>query len=287
MDARAVRRERDSPSGAIRQQLRGLGVAPRRALGQHFLVDASVVLASVQAAQLSRNDTVLEIGGGLGVLTAALAAVAGRVIVVERDALLAAHLERRFAPAENVQVVTGDVFRVRLTDYLRDGQYHLVANLPYQVTARVFRNFLTLPPRPRQLVVLVQKEVADRLAGRGTNRGLLWLLAAAASEVEVLRTVDRRSFVPPPQVTSALVRLRLHPRLPEDVEALLALGRSAFSGRRKQLKNSLAAGLHQPVPPVVSALQAAGLDPAARPQDLGLPDWRKLRQRLIDDGLLK
>lgn len=271
----------------VRQQLRGLGVAPRRALGQHFLVDASVVLASVQAAQLSRNDTVLEIGGGLGLLTAALAAVAGRVIVVERDARLAAHLERRFAPTENVQVVTGDVFRVRLTDYLRDGQYHLVANLPYQATSRVFRNFLTLPPRPRQLVVLVQKEVADRLAGRGKNRGLLWLLAAAAGEVEVLRTVDRRSFVPPPQVTSALVRLRLHPRLPEDVEALLALGRLAFVGRRKQLKNSLAAGLHQPVPLVADTLRLARLNPTVRPQELGLADWRKLRQRLIDDGLLK
>lgn len=272
---------------AVRQQLRGLGVAPRRELGQHFLIDASVVLASVQAAQLSRNDTVLEIGGGLGLLTAALAAAAGRVIVVERDARLAAHLERRFAPAENVQVVTGDVFRVRLTDYLRDGQYHLVANLPYQVTSRVFRNFLTLPPRPRQLVVLVQKEVADRLAGQEKNRGLLWLLAAAAGEVEVLRTIDRRSFVPPPQVTSALVRLRLHPRLPEDVEALLALGRLAFVGRRKQLKNSLAAGLHQPVPLVADTLRLARLNPTVRPQELGLAEWRKLRQRLIDDGLLK
>lgn len=270
----------------VRERLRALGVAARRSLGQHFLTDPAVVRASVRAAALTSTDTVLEIGGGLGVLTVPLAAVAGRVIVVERDPRLAAHLRHRFRDQSNVTVLEGDVFRLRLADFLPDGDYSLVANLPYQITSLVFRNFLTLPPRPRQLVVLVQREVAERLIGRSGNRSLLWLLVQLASEVEIIRTVDRRAFTPVPQVTSALVRLRLSARLPEDAEALLGLGRLAFVGRRKQLKNSLAAGLRAPVERLASALQAAGVDPTARPQELDLESWRSVHRSLIDSGLL-
>lgn len=271
---------------AVDRQLRALGLTPRRALGQHFLVDADVVRASIAAAELTGRETVLEIGGGLGVLTDALAAAAGRVVVVEQDPRLAAHLTRRFAQQSHVTVIAADVFRVPLDRYFRDGDYQLVANLPYQITSLVFRNFLTLAPRPRTLVVVVQKEVADRLAGQSGNRSLLWLLAALAGTTEVLRTVDRRAFQPAPAVTSALVRLRLTPPFPADAESILKVARFAFAGRRKQLKNSLVAGLKQSAETVLQTLQTAGIEPTTRPQELALAQWRRLTQVLIDAKVL-
>lgn len=267
---------------AADRQLRALGLVPRRVLGQHFLVDPEVVRASIAAAELTGRETVLEIGGGLGVLTEALATAAGRVVVVEQDPRLAAHLAQRFAGQPHVTVIADDVFRVRLDRYLRDGDYQLVANLPYHVTSLVFRNFLTLAPRPRTLVVLVQKEVADRLDGRSGNRSLLWLLATLAGSTEVLRTVDRRAFHPAPAVTSALVRLRLAPSFPPDAESILRVARLAFSGRRKQVKNSLLTGLKQPVASILRSLQKADIEPTTRPQELSLDQWRQLTHVLID-----
>lgn len=268
-----------------RQQLRRLsrqvGLQPSRISGQNFLVDRAVAEASVRAAELRPTDTVLEVGAGFGSLTEYLLGLAGKVVAVERDPRLAALLKSRHTRQPKLEVEAVDVFRLRLDALVEEGRYKVVANLPYSLTSLFFRNFLTLSPRPELMVLLVQREVAERLRGANGNRSLLTLLAELTASTEVLRLVDRTSFWPVPGVTSALVRLRLKP-VPADTESLLRLARMAFASRRKQLRNSLAAGLHLGPATVATCLVAAGVSPSARPQELTAEAWRKIHQLLID-----
>lgn len=266
----------------VQRLVRRLRLHDPHRLGQHFLIDRSVAEASMAAADIQPTDTILEIGPGLGALTELLAVRARRVVAAEKDRKLAGRLTDEFRTRPNVTIVQTDVFRVRLAAYVADRAYKLVANLPYSITSLVFRNFLTLAPRPSLMVLLIQREVADRLTGTNGNRSLLTLLADATAVVEVLRLVDRTSFWPAPEVTSALVRLRLAEEVPSDLAEILRFARMAFAGRRKQLKNSLAAGLQLAAEDVAETIQRAGLNQSARPQDLTLVDWRKLHRFFID-----
>lgn len=265
----------------IRRLLRETGLHPSRLSGQNFLVDSAVARASVRAAQLESGETVLEVGAGFGSLTEELLANEGQVIAVERDPRLARYLRTRFAGLSRLRVVEQDIFRVRLAEVVRDGAYVIVANLPYSITSLFLRNFLTLSPRPNRMVLLVQREVADRMIGTDGDRSLLTLLTALASEADIIRTVDRSSFWPQPVVQSALIRLKLRPLLPE-TEHLMRFARLAFAGRRKQLKNSLAAGLQIPALEVAQQLEHAGISPTARPQDLTPEEWRKVYESFVD-----
>lgn len=265
------------------QQLTGaLGLRPQRAAGQSFLIDPGVVAASLQAAKLVRADTVLEIGAGLGALTEALANAVDQLIAVELDRRLARHLRQTFGGRKNVTIIEGDIFNVRLDQLLSDRGYHLVANVPYSITSLVFRNFLTLSPRPKTMTLLIQREVADRLVGRGGDRSLLTLLADLTAQTRVVRYVDRTSFWPAPAVESSMVHVTLTPQLPADFEATMRCARMAFAGRRKQLKNSLAAGLQLSTASVEKQLAAVGIPPTARPQELTVEQWQLLSRVFVD-----
>lgn len=268
----------------VRRLARQLNLRPSRSSGQHFLIDGEVLRRTLELAELTPDDVVFEIGPGLGALTEALLRRAGRVIAVERDLQLANFLQEHFADVNHLTLIRQDIFRVRLDQYLTDGGYKLVANFPYRITGLALRNFLTLAPRPERLVVLLQREVADRLRGEAGNRSLLWLLAQLTSTVEVHRLVDRTAFWPAPAVTSALVRLWPCRVLPSEWPTLMRLARLAFASRRKQLKNSLAAGLKLDPKKIQKIIPAAGLEPSVRPQELSLNDWKNLHQVLIDSG---
>lgn len=269
----------------LRRLLRQHGLRPRTSLGQHFLIDASVAEASVRAAGLQPTDTVLEIGAGLGSLTDHLLTAGCRVIAVEQDRRLATVLAQRCASIGRLAVLAQDIFSVRLDQYVRDGAYFVVANLPYNISSLVLRNFLTLSPRPTTMVLLLQREVADRLVGKDGDRSLLTLLAALTAQVEILRVVERTAFLPPPAVTSALVRLKLKPLDPR-TEKILRLARLAFAGRRKQIKNSLAAGLQLPASEVEKVLNKAKISVSARPQELELKEWERLYAVALTHGVV-
>ncbi len=269
----------------LRRLLRQHGLRPRTSLGQHFLIDASVAQASLSAADLRATDTVLEIGAGLGSLTDHLLTTGCRVIAVERDRQLAAVLAQRCASIGRLTVLAQDIFSVRLDQYVHEGAYAVVANLPYNISSLVLRNFLTLSPRPTTMVLLLQREVADRLVGKDGDRSLLTLLAALTARVEVLRLVERTAFLPTPAVTSALVRLKLKSFDPR-TEKILRLARLAFAGRRKQIKNSLAAGLQMSAAEVEKVLKEAKISVSARPQELELRDWERLYAVALTHGVV-
>jgi 16S rRNA (adenine1518-N6/adenine1519-N6)-dimethyltransferase len=237
-------------------------------LGQHFLFDPAILARIAAAAAPQRAGTVLEIGPGKGTLTAHLARRAERVVAVEADARLAAALGEA-PPAPNVAVVHGDALAVAWPP-----AEVVCGNIPYRITSPLIERALT-PPRPRRIVFLVQREVADRLAASPGSRayGALTAGVRLVAEVERLFSVRAGAFRPPPRVESAVVRLtpRTHAlvRDADEERRVRALIRALFQRRRQQLQRALREATAARAEVVAAALEAAGLAPTARAEDLG------------------
>ena len=264
-----------SPS-TVRDLLTRYSLRADKSFGQNFLVDANALQAIVGAADLSSDDTVLEVGPGLGVLTRELAQRAGGVVSVELDARLLPALEETLTGAHNVTLVHGDGLTFDLGT-LPQGSL-LVANLPYNVATPILVRALE-SGRFKRLVFLVQKEVAQRLrAGPGERAyGALSLIVAHFAAAEIVRDVKPSAFFPPPEVTSSVVRLEVT-NTQGDPETF-ALIHHAFRHRRKTLKrNLLMAGFARAR--VEAALAALGLDPRVRAEVLDISQFTALRRAL-------
>lgn len=236
----------------------------------------------VASAGIGPPTTVLEIGPGFGILTERLLATGAAVVAIELDKRLAGFLRHQFHDVPRLQLVEGDVWRVNLSQYLADREYVLVANLPYGMTSLVFRNFLTLPPRPKSMTLMIQDEVARRVTAAPGEMSLLGVIAQYYARPKYLFPVDRESFVPPPTVTSAVIHCEVLPAPDPDSERrFLRAVKAGFSSRRKQLHNALAAGLHISPKKTEKILITAGLRPDQRAQELRINDWRKIAEELV------
>lgn len=274
------RAKASSPAALLRQ----LGLKPRRGLSQSFLTDVGTVKRIAAAANLTADDSVLEVGPGLGILTIELARQAGKIVAFELDRDLAAMLPR-LVPG-NVQIVHGDALKLRPTDYLTN-PYKLVANLPYQITSPFLFRYLSMEPLPELLVLMIQREVADRVVAPVGQMSYLGVVVQSAASVRITRLVPPGAFHPRPKVESAVIKLvpLAEPLVPSNERtAFLELVRAGFGQPRKQLLNSLHQGLKQDRvggrawerAEVQAILAAAGLDSERRPQALTLPEWRML-----------
>lgn len=279
-----------------RALLKRYGLAPRKALGQNFLSDPALLGRIAAGAEVGPEDTVLEIGAGLGALTQELARRAGRVIAVETDPHLIAVLRDTLSDFPNVRLVHGDILTLDIAALLeqtappapplwgtRLEHYHVVANLPYYITAAVLRHVLEAPLRPARLVVTVQREVAERLVAGPGEMSLLSVSAQFYGTPRILFRIKPGAFYPPPQVESAVVRLDtcVEPPVPvEDVGWFFTVVRAGFAQKRKQLRNTLAASLGKPTAQIEAALHTAGIDPTRRAETLTLEEWGRLAQAL-------
>lgn len=255
-------------------------LAPSRALGQHFLADPNTARRIVRLAGVEPGDRVLEIGPGIGSLTLALAEVGARVVALELDRHLVPVLEGVVDGAGEVHVVLGDALVVDLGAVapVDEGPWAVVANLPYNVATPLVVRVLEEAPQVERMLVMVQREVGERLAARvGTAAyGAVSVKIAYYGAARVVGVVPPTVFLPPPKVDSALVRIVRHTRPPVDVpspERLFALVRAGFAQRRKMLRQSLRAVLGDAA---IAALTAAGIDPRARAESLGLEAWAGL-----------
>ena len=264
---------------ALRDVLRRHGVRAATSLGQRFLVDRGVLAAIVDAAELSADDDVLEIGPGPGVLTAALAARVRSVTAVEVDPRMVALLAETLADHKNVRIIQADALKVDLLALAPRPITRIVANLPYQITTPLLGRFLADDRRPALVVVLVQQEVARRMAATARSareRGYLSVFTQSFAEPRIVRRVPARAFRPAPRVDSAVVALRTHARptfAPLAQEPFLRLVSDAFRHRRKQLRSALGheAGLDRDR--ATAVLAAAGIAPDRRPETLSLDEW--------------
>ena len=284
---RGIAKELDTANrDTLRALLERRGLRPVRGRGQHFLISPKVLDTVVDAAELSRADRVVEIGPGLGPLTLRLARAVREVIAYEVDPRLASALrEEVLAAHPNVRVVEADVLDV---DLLASGPTRVVANLPYQITSPVLERLLGDERRPPLSVVMVQQEVAERLSG--ATRSFLTVFAQCYAEVELVRRVSPRAFVPPPRVASAIVRLRARVRpafAPYPARAVLALVSDAYRHRRKTLASALGFEARLTRESALAALVDAGIATAVRPEALELEQWRDLYGALVARGLRK
>jgi len=274
-----------------RKMMRRFHLRARKGLGQHFLVDGDALEAAVNAAELTPADTVIEVGPGLGIMTAELARRSGWVIAIELDDTLAGILVQTL-PSDNVVVLNQDILGTDPAELFVSGSphvpaemtsYKVVANLPYYITAPVLRHFLEAAVKPDLMVVMVQKEVAETITAAAGKRSLLSIAVQLYGEPELVRIVPRESFFPAPAVDSAIVRIRVlpKPRVDVDEEAFFRIVRAGFSAARKQLGNSLAQGLKMTKEESVALLNAAGVKPERRAETLELEEWAAVLRAVV------
>lgn len=264
----------------LQRLIRQSGLRPQQAAGQNFLLDESVVESMVAAAGIEEGDTVLEIGPGFGVLTAAVLETGAKVVSVELDDRLFAYMRQHFGQRKNLTLVHDDIFRVRLDQYVKDDGYKVVANLPYSATSLVFRNFLSLAPRPTSMTVMVQREVAKRICAAPGDMSVLAFMVQYYSQPTLLFDVPPHSFYPAPKVSSSVVHLENLKTLQQDVDKpLFHLVKCGFSSRRKKLSNALSASMKIPVLEIESKMAKVSLKENIRAQELSVQDWLDLKQQ--------
>lgn len=259
--------------------LRHLGRSPSKALGQHFLHDQNVVRRIASLAAVGDQDTVVEVGPGLGILTAELARRARRVIAIEKDLELATWLAE-VAPA-NVEIVNADALQLD-PDQLPTPPYKVVANLPYNVGNAIIRRFLEAERSPTAMTVMVQREVASRIIAEPPNMSILAVAVRFFGDPRFGFRVGRGAFIPPPNVDSSVIRIELHePALPRaEWQSFFDLMRGGFGQRRKQLVNTLAESAGVSKDKIRANLTKIGLSPQARPEELSLEQWVDLYSNL-------
>lgn len=254
---------------------------PKKELGQHWLKDRAILAQIADSAELNQQDTVLEIGPGLGTLTSELLRQAGKVVAVEFDPELARKLPGQF-PGKNLSVVHEDILQYDLSGL--PTSYKVVANVPYYITSKIIEKLMTAPNKPSVVVILVQKEVAERVAAKAGDMSILAVSAQVFAEASLGIEVPREYFTPPPKVDSAVVVLRTRPQplvAPEDERAFFRVVKAGFSAKRKKLRSSIAAGLAITKPAAEELLRHASIDPELRAEDLSIDDWLRLARDAV------
>ena len=262
---------------------RFIDFSPQRSSGQNFLYKENIIRKIVDSAELTKEDIVLEIGPGLGFMTEEIAAQAKEVRAVELDKRLAGYLSEKFKNKKNIRVINEDIFKVDLKKYFNDREYILISNLPYNITSLVIRNFLSLAPRPKKMVLTVQKEVAERITARPGRMSRLSVIAQYYSRPKIISKIGPENFWPLPAVESAVVVFENIGRINHEVDEkkFLRLVKAGFSAKRKKLTNNLKNGLN--ISPEISEkiLKKMDLRPDLRAQDLSLPNWLDLFKNFL------
>lgn len=256
------------------------GLSPRREAGQNFLIDPQVLQNIIKVADLTGRENVLEVGPGPGVLTAELVKQAKKVMAVELDSTMLYALKKEFRTAKNLLLVKDDILKLSfdfISEHFDNQPYQVIANLPYNITSHFIRRFSEADYAPTRMILMIQKEVAERITATPGEMSLLALATQFYFEAHIVFPVGKKSFFPSPKVDSAVIELVRRKKLPTiDQKAFFRLLKIGFSAKRKQLQNNLANGYHVPRIKSIEWLEKAGISIEARAQELSQTDWEKL-----------
>lgn len=257
---------------------------PKKQLGQHFLKNPEIVSKIVQAAEIDENDTIIEVGPGTGILTDELIKNAKIVFAIEKDYDLITKLQKLYKNTKNLKIVHQDILWFDLSTF---DQYKVVANIPYQITSPLIRKFIEAENKPVLMVLMVQKEVAERITAKpgSSERGLLTLIVEFYADAKILFEVSKKEFYPVPQVDSAVIELKpkVHLRGGRNEvkpDKFFKIVKAGFAAKRRQVHNSLAATLRMPTNEILAILKQAKITPTLRAEDLTLTQWLDLYQIL-------
>jgi len=259
----------------LRELLRKYGLKPRKHLGQNFLINKDILSEIINTADLTKNDIVLEIGPGLGILTKELAKKAKKVIAIEKDEKLVKILKKELAHFKNIKIIEGDILKLPVTSYQLPVTYKLVANLPYYITSPVIRKFLEEKKQPKLMVLMVQKEVAERICAKPPDTRLLSVAVQFYSQPKIVKIVKKESFWPRPKVDSAIIKLTTNNRQLTTINTNLffKIVKSGFSQPRKQLKNNLKKIFGKDTEKI---LKQSKIETTRRAETLSIDEWLKI-----------
>ena len=260
-------------------------IKAKKSLGQNFLKDDAVLQRIIESANLSKNDVVIEIGPGQGVLTELLAQKCKKVIAIELDDRLIEMLRNKLRNKENVEIIHDDILKINLPEIVISHQssvtgYKVIANIPYYITAPIIRLLLETKIPPSEMILMVQKEVAERICAKAGGMSILAVSVQYYAQPEYLFTVPKTAFDPMPKVDSAVIRIVTSNQQPviskKNNRDFFRVVRAGFSAKRKTLVNNLANGLQLDKKTVEEKLIAFGFSKNTRAQELGVEDWQKL-----------
>lgn len=250
---------------------------PNKQLGQNFLKNEKVVQDIIEASEIKSSDTIIEIGPGTGILTEALVKTGAAIFAVEKDFDLISTLKRNIGEPKNLKIVHQDALWFDLEN-IKPG-YKVVANIPYNITSPLIRKFIEGENKPELMVLMVQKEVAERICAKpgSSERGLLTIIVEFYAESEIIVEVPRQDFYPVPKVDSAVIKIKLkYDQLDIDEKFFFKIVKAGLAAKRRQIHNSLSATMHWTKEETIAILKSVGIDPMLRAEDLTLENWLRL-----------
>jgi len=271
------------------------GIYPSKSKGQNFLVNESVYREIIRHANLTKDDTVLEVGPGLGTLTELLAQNAKRVVAVELDKKLIEILRAQLVSYKNIEIIQGDVLQLATYNPQLTTDYKIVANLPYNITSHFIRKFLTEENKPSLMVLMLQKEVAERICAKPKDMSMLSFSVQWYAHPQVMSFVSRKDFWPEPKVDSAIIKITPYQKekideslriAQVDEKMLFRVVKWGFASKRKQLHNNISNGLYSmikrkvDIKEIQDILEQCKIHPQVRAQELSMQDWLNLASKL-------
>lgn len=267
--------------------MKKLSVIPKKSLGQHFLVNPRILDKIVEAAEITKDDVVLEVGPGTGNLTKKLSEKAGKVIAIEKDRRLIGELKSLFKENKNVEIIEGDVLKINFEDLKITEDYKIVGNIPYYITGKLFKIIFEkwlYPPnffkekvrraRPKLVVLTIQKEVAQRITAKPPKMNLLAVSVQFFTEPKIIGYISKQNFRPRPKVDSAIIKLTPKEKLPTgDIEKFFKVIRAGFSNKRKLLVNNLSKKFGIMKQEVLKIFSKFDIQPNVRAENLSLNKW--------------
>jgi len=270
----------------IKKTLREEDLKVLKGLGQNFLVDEKVLEDIVAAADLGPEDIVVEVGPGMGTLSFALAEKCKKVVAIEKDRKMSKVLRKeileKLGEKANVEILSDDILKINLSEFLATRgieKYKLVSNIPYYITSPIIKLFLEAEIQPESIVLLMQKEVAERICAEKGGLSVLALSVLLYGEPEMVRTVSHEAFYPAPKVDSTVLKISNISKKysVSDYQKIFRIIKIGFSSKRKRLVNNLSAGIGIGKEEIEKVLMDCGVDKNARAQELEVADWVKLK----------
>jgi len=255
-------------------------------LGQNFLSNIETVERIVNSAGLSKTETILEIGPGTGILTETLAKHIKQIIAIELDYSLASSLQTKFSNNPKVEIIQDDILKINIPKLLEDKfikSYKVIANIPYYITSKILRLFLETEITPTEMILMVQKEVAERIVAKPGKMSKLAVSVQYYAKPKILFNVGKENFIPLPKVDSAIIQISDIDNKQfskNENEKFFKFVRAGFCARRKTLLNNLTNSLHLPKNEIIKKLKASSLSLSVRAQELSVEDWKKLSETL-------
>lgn len=269
---------------------------PKKSLGQNFLKDEQILQKIIKNGNISPDDVVIEIGPGQGALTELLAEKCKKVIAIELDDRLIPVLQENFQYDENIEIIHDDILKINLPQLVEEKifslkaneanaaneakNYKVIANIPYYITAPIIRLLLETKFPPSEVILMVQKEVAERITAKPGSMSILAVSVQYYSQAQYLFTVPKTAFDPVPKVDSAIIKITRNSQLStnnnEEVKKFFRIVRAGFSAKRKTLENNLSNGLHVDKKEVLEKIESIGFVKNTRAQELSVEDWKKL-----------